>query len=256
MSGSGNGLLRHLLLPRDHGSWSLAAEPIALGLLAAPSPAGVALALAVGALFFARRPWQFALGRCGSAHRRPALILLGLITTCAGAALLAAGRLGGWANLWPALLTLPPATVFLALDARHETRAAKAEMAGAATFATLPAVFATLGGWNTTMALSLAVVMLLRAVPAVLVLRAFLRRRKGGPSPTIPALEVSAAAVAVVAALNHADLATGAATYAAVLLMLRALWLLGPFAPTLRAPTLGTLEAVLGVVFVLAAGLG
>lgn len=234
----------------------MAAEPIALGLLAAPSPAGVALALAVGALFFARRPWPFALGRCGSAHRRPALLLLALLAASAGAALLAAARLGGWPNLWPALLSLPPATVFLALEARGEARAAEAELAGAATFATLPAAFATLAGQDSAVALGLAAAMLLRSVPAVLVVRAFLRRRKGQPVPAFPALAASAAAVIATAALHHAGLANVFIVSATVLLLLRALWLLGPAAPALRAPVLGALEAAFGVVFVLAAGLG
>ena len=43
---------------------------------------------------------------------------------------------------------------------------------------------------------------------------------------------------------------------ATVLLLLRALWLLGPAAPALRAPLLGALEAALGAVFVLATALG
>ena len=256
MARSGNVLLQHLLLPRDHGSWSLAAEPIALGLLAAPSPAGVALALAVGALFFARRPWQCALGRFGSAHRPAALLLLGLLAAFAGAALLAAGRLGGWPNLWPALLSLPPATVFLAFDSRGETRAVEAELAGAATFAALPAAFATLGGLALPAALSLAAAMLLRSIPAVLVIRAFLRRRKGQSGPVFPALAVSAVAVIAMAALHRAGLANVFTVSVSVLLLLRALWLLGPLAPALRAPILGALEAALGVVFVFAAGLG
>ena len=63
--------LRALLLPREHGSWSLALEPLALGLIAAPSWPGAALALAALALFFARRPWQAA--RAGDVRLRPAL---------------------------------------------------------------------------------------------------------------------------------------------------------------------------------------
>ncbi len=47
-------------MPREHGSWSLALEPVALGLLVAPSHAGAWLALAVGAGFFTRRPLKLA----------------------------------------------------------------------------------------------------------------------------------------------------------------------------------------------------
>ncbi|HQF37564.1 MAG TPA: YwiC-like family protein [Opitutaceae bacterium] len=256
MSSPATASLRHLLLPREHGSWSLAGEPVALGLLAAPSPAGAALAFTASALFLARRPWQCARGRLDSAARRTALLLLGTLAACAGAALFAAGQLGGGASLWPALLALPPAAVFLVLDSRGESRAAEAELAGAAAFATLPAAFATLAGWDTAMALGLAAAMLLRAVPAVLVVRAFLRRRKGRPVPAFPALAASAAAAIAVGALHRAGLATVSTVCATVLLLLRALWLLGPAAPALRAPLLGALEAALGAVFVLATALG
>ena len=256
MSSPDTASLRHHLLPREHGSWSLAAEPVALGLLAAPSPAGAALAFTASALFLARRPWQCARGHLDSAARRTALLLIGTLAACAGAGLFAAGQLGGGASLWPALLALPPAAVFLVLDARGESRAAEAELAGAAAFAILPAAFATLAGQDSAVALGLAAAMLLRSVPAVLVVRAFLRRRKGQPVPAFPALAASAAAVIATAALHHACLANVFIVSATVLLLLRALWLLGPAAPALRAPALGSLEAALGVVFVLAAGLG
>jgi hypothetical protein len=42
---------RDVILPKEHGSWSLALEPIALGLLVAPSWAGGSLAVAVLAGF-------------------------------------------------------------------------------------------------------------------------------------------------------------------------------------------------------------
>ena len=45
-----------LTLPKEHGSWSLALEPVAFGLLVAPSAAGAALALAAVSGFFLRRP--------------------------------------------------------------------------------------------------------------------------------------------------------------------------------------------------------
>ena len=49
-----------VFLPREHGSWSLALEPLALGLLVVPSAAGAALAAAALAGFFARRPLKAA----------------------------------------------------------------------------------------------------------------------------------------------------------------------------------------------------
>jgi hypothetical protein len=52
---------RELVLPKEHGSWSLAIEPVVFGLIAAPSVAGGWFGLAVLAAFFARRPVRIAL---------------------------------------------------------------------------------------------------------------------------------------------------------------------------------------------------
>ncbi|MGH8022300.1 MAG: YwiC-like family protein [Limisphaerales bacterium] len=45
-----------LVWPKEHGSWFLALEPVALGMLAAPSGAGAALAVAASSGFLLRRP--------------------------------------------------------------------------------------------------------------------------------------------------------------------------------------------------------
>src|SRR5215510_13317849 len=47
---------RTVVLPREHGGWSLIAEPALLGLLVAPSWAGLALGLAGLLAFLARQP--------------------------------------------------------------------------------------------------------------------------------------------------------------------------------------------------------
>ena len=48
------------LAPKEHGSWSLAFEPIVLSWLVAPSAAGGYLGVALAAGFFARRPLKIA----------------------------------------------------------------------------------------------------------------------------------------------------------------------------------------------------
>lgn len=65
---------RELVWPREHGSWSFALEPMALGLIAVPSVAGGWLALAVGAAFFARRPLRIAWGDEQAERRRDARV--------------------------------------------------------------------------------------------------------------------------------------------------------------------------------------
>jgi hypothetical protein len=248
--------LAALLLPREHGSWSLALEPVALGLLAAPSVSGVLLGLAATTAFLARRPAQFVAGRFGPMHQSEALAPLALLIGCAGVAVAAAGLLGGWAALAPLLLAVPPAALFLHFDTRGESRAAAAELAGAATFAFVTVTCGTLAGRGWPTALALGALSLLRAAPAVLVVRTFLRRQKGQPASAPTALATSLGATAGIAWLAHAKLAHLAVLGVALLLLVRSVWLLGPRPPALRASQLGVIEAVLGAAFVLAAGLG
>ncbi len=248
--------LHDILRPREHGAWSLLLEPVSLGLLVAPSWAGAALAGAATALFLARRPAQLAFGptrdpRHRATARTCLVALLGLIA----ASLAAAAQLAGLRALWPLLLAAPPATLFVRLDSRGETRTATAELAGAATFAAIPAACATLAdmGWPT--ALALAALALLRTGPAILVVRTYLRRHKGQSVSVEPALMASWLAMTGTAVVVSANLAGGSAIIAALCLLLRAVWLLGPRAPDLRATQLGALESALGLGFVLAVGL-
>ncbi len=249
--------VRDILRPREHGAWSLLLEPIALGLLVAPSSAGAALAGAATALFLARRPAQLAFGATKDPRRRATariclIALLGLV----GACLAAAAQLAGLQALWPLLLAVPPAILFVRLDSRGEARTAAAELAGAAAFAAIPAACATLAGIGWPTALALAALALLRTGPAILVVRTYLRRHKGQPMSVDSALAASWLAMTGAAILVFANLVGGNAIIAALLLLLRAVWLLGPLAPDLRATQLGALESVLGLGFVLAVGLG
>ena len=64
--------LKSLLLPKEHGSWSLAFEPLVLGLLVAPSVGGLGLAAAMIAGFFLRRPLKLAVTLPAADLRRSA----------------------------------------------------------------------------------------------------------------------------------------------------------------------------------------
>ncbi len=239
---------RELLLPKEHGSWSLAFEPVALGLLVAPSWAGAALALAAAAGFFLRRPLKLAVtlpaGDPRRAAARPwvAVLLLAAVTGLAGAA-----RLGSFPALWPLLLAAPCGLLFVWFDLRQGMREAEAELAGSAAFAVLPAAFATLAGWSAPAALALAVVMLARSVPTVVTVRTFLRLGKGRPASPWPALATAGLALAVIAALAHRELVPVAAVVLALVFTLRTAWLVTRLRPDWPAKRVGILEAALGV---------
>jgi hypothetical protein len=241
-----------LVRPREHGSWSLALEPLALGLLVAPSGAGLTLAAATVAAFFARRPlrlwWEG-----GADTGQAANALLGCSELALSAAALAV-LLGGTAWLpW----LLPPALlggVFLFLDLRREGRSATAELAGAAAFAFLPAVLARLAGFAPAAALALGAVSLARHVPTVLYVRARVRAHKAAPVSPAPGVAAAGIACFGTAVLVRLGLAPTTALALTGLLLARAILLLGPAGAGLAARTIGIIEAALGLLFVVLLG--
>lgn len=250
---------RVLVLPREHGSWSLALEPVALGLLVAPSLPGAGLALAALAGFFARRPLKLAWTLPAPDPRRAAAAAWTMLF--AGLALsalwLAAGNPAdfgankqqtAFAALWPLLLAVPFGAAFLWFDLRGDMREAEAEVCGSAAFALVPAAFATLAGWSAAPALALATLMLARSVPTVLVVRTYLRVQKRQP----PALGLAWLAAALAGAgtlgLVWLDLVPPAAALLAGLLFARSAWLIGPFRPAWSAKKVGMMEAAVGVI--------
>src|ERR1017187_2204793 len=68
-----------LTLPKEHGSWSLALEPVAFGLLVAPSASGAGLALAAVSGFFLRRPMKLLLSRKNDPRQLLAAVCLGIL---------------------------------------------------------------------------------------------------------------------------------------------------------------------------------
>lgn len=241
---------RALLLPKEHGSWSLAFEPVALGLLVASSRASWLLALAVVAGFFVRRPLKLAvtLPR-GDGRRRPALIWALLFSGLALGFLFASAIVGSWIALWPLLLAALFGAIFLWFDLRNEMREAEAELSGSAAFAVVPAAFATLAGWSAPVALGLAALMLTRSLPTVLTVRTYLRQAKGLPATPVLAITTAAAAFAGIYLLESKDIVPVAGWVLAAGLLLRAIIFLSPLRPVWPAKRVGMLEGVLGVVY-------
>lgn len=241
---------RSIFLPKEHGSWSLALEPLALGLLVAPSWAGGALAGAVLAGFFARRPVKSAFDPLPSSRRLEARETVVMWSALAVVGLFEAGVLAGWTALWPLLLAVPFGGLFVWFDGRNSSRAVLAELAGSAAFAFVPAAVATLAGRPAEVALGLAALAAARSLPAILAVRTCLRAAKGESAGGTPALIVSLLAFGGVAALVVSGLAPMIAGVLGGLFLLRTLWLAGPWRPAWPARRLGMVEAVSGVLYV------
>jgi hypothetical protein len=240
---------RQLVVPKEHGSWSLAFEPVALGLLVAPSTPGAVLALAIAAGFFVRRPLKLT---CASASGDPrrlasaiwtmafsvtALLALCLTAVCAGEA----------TALWPLLLAVPCGAAFLWFDLRNDMREAEAELAGSAAFAVLPAAFATLAGWSAPAALGLAVLMLARSVPTVLTIRTYLRLNKRQPVSTAIAPTSAVGAWLLCTAFAIRDFVPPMALIVPTALALRTFLFVAPIRPMWSAKRTGMWEGGIGV---------
>ena len=243
-------LLKDVVMPKEHGSWSLAFEPIALGLLIAPSAGGAWLAVALSAGFFARRPLRLSV-REPQANRRAMAALALMICALLGLLSMTAAVFVGGVSWLPWLAPVAFAgAIFAHFDRKGAGREEAAEIAGSAAFALVPGALAILGGLAPWQALAVALLSLGRSVPSVLCVRAFLRAKKTGVRQNALALATACVAVASAAVLYARDLVPFFGLAFMLVLALRAFALLSIFRLPLRARTLGMTEAVLGVAFV------
>ncbi|HVW22132.1 MAG TPA: YwiC-like family protein [Opitutaceae bacterium] len=245
---------RPALAPAEHGSWSLALEPLALGLLIAPVRPAILLAVAALAAFLARRPLKLVVrGR----DRGPQPLAWAALA-CAASAAAAAFALELWLFRGAWMVWLAPAGlaggVYLAFDLRNRGRELVPEIAGAAAFALLPAAMAAsapIPGWAGAPAL----IACGRSLPTVLLIRTYLRQRRGHLSGTAPAWIAALAAVAVAVILAGAGMGPGLAVVALAALAVRSGIYLNRPHPQVGARFLGVQELVLGAAFALAVGL-
>jgi hypothetical protein len=241
---------RDLVKPKEHGSWSLAFEPLALALLVAPSRPGFLLGIAIIVAFFLRRPVKIACRETRPARRAAArrITLAGAVLAfaCAAAAVLVG-------NIASTLWLIPSAlggVFFLAFDLRNAGREQTAEAVGAAAFAFLPAAFAVLAGWSAAEALALGAIMIGRAVPTVLTVRAALRNAKSVEHHHCAPVLAGFIAVAAGFAFSRVSLVPSLVPWLLAVLAFRTCVLLLVRHRPLRASAIGMFEAVNGVAFV------
>lgn len=251
--------LKAVALPASYGSWSLVSEPILLGLLVAPSWAGLLLALAGFLTFLLDQPLKIILtdrqrGRQYTRTRlalRVALIYLLLTAVCFAVAV----WLVGLRPLLPLLLAVPLLLVFVIYDHRPG-RWWQAELSAPTAFSAISAAIALAAGWDLAPALALWSVMIARSVPAVLYVRARLRLAKGKQAESGPAMGAHMLALIVIALLVILRLAPPMAVLAFLILLLRAAIGLSPYRRDFPPMTLGWIETGIGLMTVLIVAVG
>ena len=251
--------LKSVALPSEHGGWGLTIEPGLLGLLVAPSWAGLCLAVAALVAFVARTPTRIvlvdrwrgrSLARTRLARRVAAgesVVLLVLV--------LAAGLLASGSRWWvPVLVAGPLVAVELWYDMRSHSRRLVPELAGAVGVAGVVAMIVLADGDEANLAIGLWAVLggrVLTSIPYVRgqIARVHGRRQIGWATATGDLLAV--AFVALAAGLAS-ELLAGALAVLGLIFVQRVL----AHGPPRPATVIGIQQTVLGlaVVVITAAG--
>jgi hypothetical protein len=197
--------LRTLALPVEHGGWGLLIEPIVLGLVLAPSPAGACLSAAALGAFLARHPLKIALAdrRRWTRYPRTAAAerIAGFYAALAATAL-GAASLQGTGFFWlPLVLALPLAALQLAREARGRARDLPAELAGAVALGSVVSAIVLCGGWQAGPAFALWALIAARSVASVLYIRTRLRLDRGQAPELAPTWASHLAGLVIAGAL-------------------------------------------------------
>jgi hypothetical protein len=174
---------RSVAIPTEHGGWGLTLEPVVLGLLIAPSGAGVALGCAAMLAFTARTPLKIVLvdrwrGRSLPRTRlagRVAALEVGLVV----AALLVAAMTASGPFWNPLVVAVPFVLVELWFDMRSRSRRLVPELAGTVGIASVGAAIVLADGLGGALAAGAWLLVATRAFMSLPFVRFQLQRAKG-----------------------------------------------------------------------------
>ena len=238
-------------LPAEHGGWGFLTEPVVLGLVLAPSAAGLCLALAALAAFLARHPLRLWLidRRKGVRYPRTALAERVFAAYAAATLALAAAAFAlASASFWlPLAVAAPIGLVALAFDARGRSREVVPEAAGAVALGASAAAIALAGGAPAAFAWGAWALLALRAVTSVLYVRARIRLDRGLGAGPRAVHAGHAAALAAATGLATAGLAPWLAPVVFLVLLARSGWGLSRWRRPVRPQALGFQELGYGL---------
>lgn len=249
-----------MALPSEHGSWGLALEPLVLGLLIAPSLAGLGLALGLLAAFLAHQPFQTAWRDRRKGKRYPrtraAEVFVALYLAVSGFGGLWALVEIGWGPFLPLVLALPLGLLFVGASSRGEMHTAGVEILASLALAAGATAVALAGDASPWLAWALWPLVAARSVPAVLYVRARLRLERGESPPRIWAIGAHAVGLVLAGLVVLWTPVPALALAAVTLLLLRALWGLSRWRRPARPWKVGLAEIGWGILFVLLIALG
>lgn len=246
--------VKRVLVPAEHGGWGFLFEPIALGLVVAPSFAGLCIALAGVCGFLARQPMKLAFQDRAKGKVYPRTILatraFAALAVLAAAFLAAGVLLGKYSAVLVLGSAAPLAALALALDLSRQGRSFTAEVAAPLALAALAPAIAAAGGEPRAVGLALWIVLALRAVTSIPFVRARLRLAREGRAALAGPVLAQFAGLAVAVALGARGYLPWLAVAAVALLAARALLGLSPWRPVVTARQVGFGEIAFGAITV------
>jgi hypothetical protein len=251
--------LKSVALPVEHGGWGMLGEPLLLGLLVAPSRAGLGVALASLGAFLVHHPLKLALAdrrRRSTGPRTAAalgFILLYGVVGAAGLALASRGQRGWWLP-WAA--AAPFALAQFAYAVLNKGRQLLPELLGSVALSSVVAAEMRAAGLPLAFCLAAWAVFAAKAMCAVLYVRTRLRLDRGLSPDRAAPLTSHAGGVLLAAGLGLAGYIPWLATPAFILLMARAAHGLSRFHRRTRPRVVGMLEMGYGFSFVLIMSVG
>ncbi|HYJ90335.1 MAG TPA: YwiC-like family protein [Pyrinomonadaceae bacterium] len=248
--------VKSIALPIEHGSWGFVFEPIAAGLLLAPSLAAIFITLFVVGAFLARQPLKFVLADWQQGRRLPrTAIALRFVFIFGGVA--TAGLFGSILSAPPTsfvpFVVTAPFVVYLVLqDAARQSRNFLPEILAAfALSSSLPAI-ALAVGWSWPASLALWAIMVARLVPSIIYVRNRLRLEKGKQFSRVSPIVSHILALIIVGALAYAGLSPLLLLPVMFVLLGRSVVGMSSFRAVARAKVIGIYEVVYGIITVLA----
>lgn len=249
---------RAVVIPAEHGGWGLTLEPALLGLMVAPSWAGLALTGCGLLAFLSRTPIKTVLIDRRRRRRLPRTIVAERVAMVELALLLglaAVAVVSAHAAFWvPIAVAAPLVATELWFDVRSRSRRLVPELAGSIGIGAVAAAIVLADGADRSLAAALWCIVAARAVASVPFVRVQLRRFKQQAYRRSVSDAMQGLAVVVALGAVALDDRTLAGLAAIVLLGLFQLWAARATPPV--AAILGSQQVVVGLAVVLVTGLG
>lgn len=247
--------IKSVAIPAEHGGWGFLCEPLILGLLIAPSLAGIGIVLMMAAAFLLHQPFKIVVKdrRKGRVYERTRLAQQFLVIY---AVIGVVGFGIAWVSasnpMWiiPLLTAAPFAALQIAYELRNDGRNLVSEIVGALVLAVSAPAILLVAGHTPLLAALVWSALTLRIIPSILYVRARLRWTHGKTVRRQIPVILHLGVVGIGLLLWTSGLASAAIMLAAGLLLARAIYGLY-FSPPVAARVVGFQEVFFGIAYTL-----